>query len=308
MAENSFDVDIQKISGTKNLFYTYLFLDTRKPGVYKYKNYSFRYEPIYVGKGHGSRWKDHLNYYGDWLGHKIKKMKNLNLSPEVIFQGKNQDEQSAFDLEIELIGTIGRIDLETGPLVNMTEGGEGAVGRIVSAETKRKLSDSKKGDKHPMYGKKFLKEHKKKLSEAQKERYKRDGHPSYGPPSEETKKKISDSNKGKNKGKIMSDEIKVKLSNSCKGKIPWSKGKTFSIEYRKKLSESHKGILHTKEWKKKMSERMKGENNPMYKRYISEESRKKMSDSHKGKIPWNKGKVRVHFEEIRKNMSKSNKK
>jgi len=35
MAENSFDVDIQKISGTKNLFYTYLFLDTRKPGVYR---------------------------------------------------------------------------------------------------------------------------------------------------------------------------------------------------------------------------------------------------------------------------------
>ena len=44
-----------------------------------------------------------------------------------------------------------------------------------------------------------------------------------------------------NKGIPMSEEAKRKLSKSLKGKTSWAKGKTFSIKYRKKLSESHKG-------------------------------------------------------------------
>lgn len=45
-----------------------------------------------------------------------------------------------------------------------------------------------------------------------------------------------------NKGIPMSEETKTKISKSCKGREPWSKGKTFSSDYIKKLQDSHFGI------------------------------------------------------------------
>ena len=66
--------------------------------------------------------------------------------------------------------------------------------------------------------------------------------------SEEHKRKISESNKGRtsvNKGKHLSEETKRKLSEAAKGKPTWNKGKHHSEEARTKMSESHKG----KHWK-----------------------------------------------------------
>ena len=64
---------------------------------------------------------------------------------------------------------------------------------------------------------------------------------------DETKKKRSDSMKGKNKGKIpwnkgkkTTEETLLKMSASLKGKPAWNKGKTVSEETRKKLSEAAK--------------------------------------------------------------------
>lgn len=74
--------------------------------------------------------------------------------------------------------------------------------------------------------------------------------------SEETRKKISENNKGKHK---MSEEHKQKISKIHKGKI-------VTEESRKKMSESRKGKL-------------KGENNPFYGKHHTEESRKKMSEN-----------------------------
>ena len=39
-----------------NQFYTYVYLDPRKSGKYKYSEYKFDYEPFYVGKGCGNRY------------------------------------------------------------------------------------------------------------------------------------------------------------------------------------------------------------------------------------------------------------
>ena len=122
--------------------------------------------------------------------------------------------------------------------------------------------------------------------------------------SEESRKKISEANKGKtpwNKGIPMTEEIRKKISESNKGKkglrgkTPWNKGIPMTEESRKKISESMKGKMsgdknpmygkqRTEEWKKRHSEVMKGkmsgENNPFYDKKHTEETRKKMSENH----------------------------
>ena len=133
--------------------------------------------------------------------------------------------------------------------------------------------------------------------------------------SEETRKKISEAQKGKapwNKEKvnIYSKETRKKMSEAKKGKTlseetrkkmsEAHKGKTLSEETRKKISEANKGKTLSKETRKKMSE-----NNPKYwkGKTFSEETRKKMSESHKGENHPMYGKT--HSEEARKKISES---
>ena len=64
-----------------------------------------------------------------------------------------------------------------------------------SEETKKKMSEAKKGENNPNYGKHFSEETKKKIGEAKKG----EKHPMYGKHfSEEHKKKLSEAHKGKN--------------------------------------------------------------------------------------------------------------
>ncbi|MDD2679514.1 MAG: GIY-YIG nuclease family protein [Candidatus Omnitrophica bacterium] len=75
--------------------------------------------------------------------------------------------------------------------------------------------------------------------------------------SEESRKKFSEMSKGK----IISDNQKIKQSKLMKGKPAWNKGIPMSIAAKEKLSQIK----------------------------ISEETRKRLSDSHKGRPAWNKG-------------------
>lgn len=80
-----------------------------------------------------------------------------------------------------------------------------------------------------------------------------------------------------NKGTTQSEETRKKLSNSHRGKASPFKGKHHSEESRKKLSESHTckvGKHHSEDTRKKMSAALKG-------RTFSDETRNKMSESHK---------------------------
>jgi hypothetical protein len=92
--------------------------------------------------------------------------------------------------------------------------------------------------------------------------------------SEETRKKMSESKKGKpspNKGKPMSDDQKRKISETKKeqylvGENSPHYGKTFSEEHRKKLSEWQKGCKRgpmSEETKAKISKANSGQNNGM---------------------------------------------
>ena len=58
-------------------------------------------------------------------------------------EGLTKDE--AIATEIELIARYGRLDLGTGMLTNMTDGGEGLSGIVHTAETRAKMSAAKKG-------------------------------------------------------------------------------------------------------------------------------------------------------------------
>jgi hypothetical protein len=92
--------------------------------------------------------------------------------------------------------------------------------------------------------------------------------------SDETKKKISKSCKGKNLGKFHTLEARKKMSIAKQN---------MSDETKKKMSEArkntpwNKGIKHSDETKKKMSKARKGKDNGMFGKTHSIESRKKMS-------------------------------
>ena len=113
-----------------NIYYVYVYLDTRKPGEYIYGKYKFNYEPIYVGKGKGSRMIRHLK--GD--RHNIIKINKINkivkegFEPKIIKIVKNVSNDIALNVETELIELIGRYCKGEGPLTNVKPGGEDSIG------------------------------------------------------------------------------------------------------------------------------------------------------------------------------------
>jgi hypothetical protein len=130
-------------------YYVYVYLDPRKPGNHQYENYEFDYEPFYVGKGSNNRAWDHLkgNKYNPYLCNKIRNIQKINCSPIVMIYEKMSSENEAFDIEMDMIKSIGRTNLKTGSLCNLTDGGDGIRGYIPSEEHKRKNSESHKGIK-----------------------------------------------------------------------------------------------------------------------------------------------------------------
>ena len=158
--------------------------------------------PYYIGKGPGKRiYSTHR---------KIKPPKDKT---RIIYLKQNITEEEAIKHEIYMIDVLGRKHLGTGILRNLTDGGEGCSGRILSEESKRKIGESHKG-------KNVSEESKRKISIAGIGRTH----------SEESKRKIGDGNKGRTR----SEESKKKMSEA-------GKGKTLSEEHKIKLSEVRKG-------------------------------------------------------------------
>jgi molecular chaperone DnaK (HSP70) len=202
--------------------------------------------PYYIGKGSGKR------LYKKGRG-QIKPPKNKD---RILILKKDITEEEAFKHEIYMIAVFGRKDLGTGILHNRTDGGDGCSGAVRSEEWKKRMSKLKIGN---TYGKS---------------------------PSEETRRKISESSKGR----ILSEETKRKISESNKGKI-------FSEEHKRKLSESHKGQMVSKETRRKISETQSGEKHYLYGKSLPKETKRKMSEANKNKRWWNDGCGNTKFAE-----------
>jgi group I intron endonuclease len=222
-----------------------------------------------------NRWKRHLydtlNKKDNFaVHHAIRKYGEMNFKIEIIC--KCNKIESLRILEIYYIKKFKSNDRKYG--YNMTIGGEGAMGRKCSKETRKKISESQKG-------KKLTEEHKRKLSESHKGMKH----------TEETKKKISEG------GSIRMNkpEEKEKMSKLMKGNN-YAVGNTnrrgvkLTQEQKQKISEANKGYKHTEEWKIEHTKRMKKfnenlkEREKVSKRFkgikFSKEHKKKISEAH----------------------------
>lgn len=153
--------------------------------------------PFYVGKGSGNRAWKHLKRSDDIpFINKIRDLRSKGLMPNIgLYSGL--DEEFALFLEMELILHFGRIDNSTGTLFNKTNGGQGLSGRKHSQETIDKIKATKQLNKKPI--------------------------------SEETKKKLSNANKGRKMPKQTLEALRASRL-----------GVAVSEETRKKLSEASK--------------------------------------------------------------------
>jgi hypothetical protein len=108
----------------KNQYYTYAYL--REDGT-----------PYYIGKGKGYR----LRY---------KHRQGIKVPPleRVLVLKKNLTEEQAFRHEIYMIAVLGRKDLGTGILRNLTSGGEGSSGWNPSVEWREEARQRQLGRKH----------------------------------------------------------------------------------------------------------------------------------------------------------------
>lgn len=132
--------------------------------------------------------------------------------------------EEACIIEKELISFYGRRDLGFGLLVNLTDGGEGSIGAVISKETRDKISKAN-------FGRKLSAEHKTKISEANRGKNKSTEHiekmriANLGKKhSEETRRKISEAGKMR----IQTEEQKI---NRSKTVVQYDKNMNYIREF-----------------------------------------------------------------------------
>ena len=225
---------------------------------------------------------------------------------DILFEGLTWEK--AVEKEVELIKFYGRKNKGEGPLVNLTDGGEGNHGSVWPDESKEQISRSLKEyfkeNENPFKGKthseetraklseyarnremnpeaieamrnknigrKYSHEHRAKLSEAAMKR---------PPMSQEVKDKISKSVTEVQTGKPCKEETKRKISQTLMGHKSFRTGPT-SEETKRKISEAQKGKKLSEEHRMKLSFAAKNrKRNP-----LSEETKRKIGDANRKKV------------------------
>jgi len=178
---------------------------------------------FYVGIGDKYRPYEKISRNRYW--HNI--VNKYNYDVKILAEGLTWEE--ACNIEIKMIAFYGRIKpnpktLNYGCLVNMTDGGEGSKGMIVSEETRKKKSEVMKGKTHTEETRKKLSSHHK-INGTKPPSQKGYKH------TEEARKKITESLKGK----THTEEARKNMSLA-------QKGHKVSYQARKNMSEAQKAI------------------------------------------------------------------
>jgi len=230
-------------------------------------------EPFYFGKGVLSRAYSHrkeaLKLWNDPTAKNSNPIRNriihklweqgLDFIEDIIFT--KLDNMTACEYEIEAIAVYGRIDLGTGCLANLTNGGEGAIGLIFSEEHKRKLSENHwdcSGENHPLWN-------------------------TYH--SEETIKLMSEVKIGENNprwGAHWSEEWKQELSIKYTGEGNPFYHREHDLKARESMSISHTGVPLSEDHKQAIKDghpRLTGEDHWAWGTHQSEETKNKRAKS-----------------------------
>lgn len=165
--------------------------------------------------------------------------------------------------------------------------GSSMLGRRHTAESRKKMSQARRGEGNPNYGKSLSKETRRKLSEALMGRQLSDSH----------RRKISEGLKGNmnNLGHKHTKETRAQMSKIKRGELNPNYGKQPSEETRAKLSEAMSGERnpfygkhHNVETRVKISagwtpERRQAQSDRVRGKPLDQEHRRKISEVHKGK-------------------------
>lgn len=206
---------------------------------------------VYIGK-------TARNIKERWTEHKSK-LRNGNHNNHHLQNSWNKYGEKAFkflvleycpveqldDREIHHIAVYKERDM----CYNLTDGGDGVTGIVLSEESRLKISETKRG-------KRLTEEQRRRISEGQMGRV----------ISQETRNKIS----AANTGKVFTEEHRRKIGESQKDRV-------FTEEHRRNISNALQGKKkppRSDEHRRKMSEANKGKT-------IPEETRRKMSESHR---------------------------
>jgi len=116
--------------------------------------------------------------------------------------------------EIEFIALYGRINNKTGILANLTDGGEGVLGYIMSEESKKKMGKAKSGENCHWFGKAKTQEERDAISA----RNSGENHPMFGTKHTQAHRdKISKSNMGKKHTPQALENMREAQKNAPKG-------------------------------------------------------------------------------------------
>ena len=158
-------------------------------------------------------------------------------------------------------GGYGKHNTKTKAKMSESKRGEKSpnFGKPLSPETRKKISESMSGERNHNFGKSPSAETRKKLSASKR------GERNYNfgkQRSPETRAKISEAVRGEKNGRFgkkASPETRKKISEANQGHVPWNKGKPWSPETRAKLRASHLGKQHSPETRAKMSASQKAQ-------------------------------------------------
>lgn len=204
--------------------------------------------PFYVGKGTKGRMYEHAYFArikkrNSAVLNKIRKIwrEGRSIEYELVFW--TDDTDAAYNKEMELISSIGRRDQGKGTLMNLTDGGEGVRGYVITESHRKNLSVAIKKAilegrwlEHASFARDD--DYRKKISQSHQTRWTPEERSKFGVKmrerlkdgkrvlSEEARKRMSDAAKRGNAERSGNPDVAARISKSVK--LSWANRRSVS--------------------------------------------------------------------------------